>query len=100
MPKINCWEEKECGRQPGGFKVGLLGVCPAAADTRADGLNHGVNGGRACWPFSGTLCNGTPHGSFSSKLQDCLKCNFYGRVMREEGDDFVSASDVLSRLEN
>jgi len=27
--KLNCWEFKKCGRQPGGPKVAELGVCPA-----------------------------------------------------------------------
>ena len=26
----NCWEVKQCGRQPGGPKAGEFGVCPAA----------------------------------------------------------------------
>ncbi|MGE5174112.1 MAG: two-CW domain-containing protein, partial [Betaproteobacteria bacterium] len=30
MEKLNCWEHKKCGRQPGGHKVAELGVCPSA----------------------------------------------------------------------
>lgn len=47
MSKQNCWEANECGRQPGGVKVASLGVCPAASDTRLDGLN----GGQKRWAF-------------------------------------------------
>jgi hypothetical protein len=28
--KLNCWEVKKCGREPGGVKVKELGVCPAS----------------------------------------------------------------------
>ncbi len=38
--KTNCWEVKNCGRQPGGAKVGELGACPAAMDTEH---NNGIN---------------------------------------------------------
>ena len=41
----NCWEFKNCGRQPGGSNVNDLGLCPAATDTSSDGLNRGKNGG-------------------------------------------------------
>jgi hypothetical protein len=55
MPKLNCWEFEKCGRQPGGIKVKELGVCPAATEKRAHGINGGINGGRACWAIAGTF---------------------------------------------
>ena len=39
MVKVNCWQFKECGRQPSGEKADELGVCPAAIEGAADGIN-------------------------------------------------------------
>jgi hypothetical protein len=100
MTKLNCWEAKECGRQPGGFKAHQLGICPAAVETRVHGMNGGINGGRTCWPFSGTLCDDAAHGPLSSKLGACMKCFFYNQVQAEEGPDGASVWDVISRLED
>ena len=58
LKKLNCWEFKQCGRQKGGENAGDLGVCPAATEEAADGLNCGKKGGRACWALAGTLCGG------------------------------------------
>jgi hypothetical protein len=58
MPKKNCWEVKQCGREPGGSKTADMGVCPAAADSSSDGVNGGKNGGRICWALAGTFCGG------------------------------------------
>lgn len=41
MLKLNCWEFKKSGRQPGGGHISDLGVCPAAQD---DILQHYSNG--------------------------------------------------------
>ena len=30
--RLNCWEVKKCGREPGGKSVATLGVCPAASE--------------------------------------------------------------------
>ncbi len=48
MKKINCWKYKKCGQEPGGNKVYELGVCPAATNSTANGINGGKNGGRIC----------------------------------------------------
>ena len=97
--KKNCWEFKKCGRQPGGLKSGELGVCPAAIETRTDGINAGKNGGRACWVLAGTLCGGKAQGTFAMKLVDCLKCEFYKLVLQEEGSNYQNARDILEKLE-
>ncbi len=39
--KQNCWEFKNCGRQPGGHKVNELGLCSAATETKTNGINDG-----------------------------------------------------------
>lgn len=84
----NCWEAKNCGRQPGGAKAGELGICPAAADAKHNGCNHGKNGGRFCWAVTGTLCGGQVQGSFAQKRLSCLSCEFFLAVKQEEGGSF------------
>ncbi len=88
-PKANCWEVKNCGRQPGGAKVAELGCCPAAVADGSTAINGGNKGGRICWALSGTLCGGRVQGTFAQKLSACSVCEFYQRVHREEGPQFV-----------
>jgi len=97
--KLNCWEFKKCGREPGGEKVAELGVCPAAVETRTDGVNSGKNGGRTCWAISGTMCGGKVQGVHAAKIDNCLNCEFYQRVQREEKPRFVISSKILERLD-
>ncbi|MBI5562947.1 MAG: hypothetical protein HY894_08895 [Deltaproteobacteria bacterium] len=82
--KINCWEHKKCGREPGGAKVKELGVCPAVTDASVDGVNSGKNGGRLCWAVSGTFCGGTVQGTFAQKELTCMSCEFYKMVKHDE----------------
>jgi len=98
MKKQNCWEYKKCGREPNGLKAVELGVCPASTEKRTDGINSGLNGGRACWALTGTLCGGVVQGSFASKLGNCMKCEFYQLVGAEEGPNHQSARDILKLL--
>jgi hypothetical protein len=86
--KENCWEVKNCGREAGGKNVSELGVCSAATDKSADGLNGGKNGGRICWAVAGTFCEGKKQGTFAEKRISCMGCNFYKKVAEEEGEDF------------
>ena len=94
----NCWEVKNCGRQPGGAKAGELGICIAAIETRTDGVNHGKNAGRCCWMVAGTLCGGQRQGIFAQKLENCMKCNFYMQVKTEEGVNAAKSGFVLEKL--
>ena len=88
--KMNCWEWKKCGRQPGGAKIRDLGVCPASTATAHDGKNNGKNAGRYCWKVAGTLCNGKVQGIYASRLKNCIiACEFYQKVKEEEGDNFI-----------
>ena len=89
MAKLNCWEFKNCGRQPGGAKVDELGMCPAAMAQNADGLNGGKNGGRICWAVSGTFCEGKVQGTFAEKKLSCMGCDFFKKVKEEEGEKFL-----------
>lgn len=99
MTKMNCWEFKKCGREPGGIKSAELGVCPAATEQRVDGVNHGCNGGRACWAISGTMCGGKVQGTYANKIGNCLNCEFYQRVQKEERPHFETSAKILERLE-
>ncbi|MFH1453633.1 MAG: two-CW domain-containing protein [Armatimonadota bacterium] len=98
MTKQNCWEFKKCGREPGGIHVHEFGVCPAATETKLDVVNEGKNGGRCCWAIAGTLCEGKVQGSFASKFTNCTKCDFYRKVIREEGMKFTGSTEILRKL--
>jgi hypothetical protein len=88
--KLNCWEFTRCGRQPGGPRATDLGICPAASDPSANGLNGGARGGRICWALSGTMCGGKVQGTFAQKLANCMDCDFYRVVHAEEGANVKS----------
>lgn len=98
--KKNCWEYKKCERGPGGAKAYEQGICPAATEIRLDGVHGGKKAGRACWAKVGTLCGGKVQGEFASKLGNCLNCDFYQLVIREEGKNFVYIEEVLKKLED
>lgn len=98
VSKKNCWEFMKCERQPGGEKVSELGLCPAAIESSTDGMNSGSMGGRACWAITGTFCHGRVQKSFSSKMADCVHCEFYILVVHEEGLNYQDAREILDRL--
>ncbi len=79
--KLNCWEEKRCGREPGGARASELGPCPAATDTTCDGINGGRNAGRLCWAVAAAVCP-------DSRQSPCQSCSFFRRVKYEEGCHF------------
>jgi serine/threonine protein phosphatase PrpC len=82
--KLNCWEYKKCGREPGGNKANKDGVCPAAAEKTFDTFNHGINAGRACWLVAGTYCDDQVSGTFAEKIDTCRNCNFYKKIQADE----------------
>ncbi len=98
LTRKNCWEFKDCGREPGGKHVAELGVCPAATNEKAHGINSGKNGGRACWAIAGTLCNGNVEAGFADKFPNCFHCSFYNKVLSEEGILFVPSLEIHERL--
>ena len=90
MSKQNCWEIKNCGREPGGAKNGELGVCPAATDASCNGINNGKNAGRICWAIAGTFCGGKVQGDFAQKSVSCMSCDVFKQIKTEEGaENFV-----------
>ncbi len=98
MKKLNCWEVKKCGREPGGARKDL-GVCPASVDTRLHGTHGGKMAGRACWILAGTMCGGKEQGTFASKYHNCEKCDFYRSVRAEEGPRFTLSIILLKKLQ-
>ena len=98
--KMNCWEFKKCGREPNGAKVTEFGVCPAALEAKVDGIHKGENGGRCCWAVAGTFCGGKVQGTAALKLANCLQCDFFKAVWREENNNggYIEIKDVLKIL--
>ena len=97
MEKQNCWEFKNCGREPNGAKAIELGICPATTETKVNGINNGVNAGRACWAVAGTLCGGKIQGEYATKMQNCLACEFY-TVVQDEEEDYVLTKEIIKKL--
>jgi HptB-dependent secretion and biofilm anti anti-sigma factor len=87
--KINCWEYHDCGRIPGGHREDELGVCPSFNSKHTDGENSGINGGRLCWSINNTFCRGKVQGKTEDKISNCLNCDFYKLVRRDEGSRFI-----------
>ncbi len=86
IKKENCWEYNRCGREPGGANAVQLGLCPAATDSKSTGMNGGKSAGRICWKIAGTMCDFSEiHGTFAMRLKNCEECEFYKKVIREEG---------------
>ena len=98
MTQINCWEHTNCGREPGGAKAAELGICPAATESKVDGVHGGKNGGRACWAIAGTLCGGKVQGTYASKLVNCAACDFYKAVVKAEGENYSGVFPILKKL--
>jgi hypothetical protein len=89
MSKLNCWEIKKCGREPGGSKTFEHEVCPATSKASCNGINNGTNGGRICWAIAGTLCGNKIQGDFTQKSVSCMSCDVFRQVKADEGaNDF------------
>jgi hypothetical protein len=99
MPvKKNCWELKNCGREPGGGKTNDMGVCPASTNSRLHGVHGGINSGRACWVVSGTMCDGEIQGTFANKFSSCKQCEVCLLVKEEETPAFKLSATLMSML--
>ena len=98
--KQNCWEVKNCGRQPGGNHTAEFGICPASTESKLDGINSGDNAGRACWCVGGTLCGGTLQGHALQKLDVCMKCEFFNKVWKEENEakTYTAPAQIIKLL--
>ena len=100
--KPNCWEVKNCGRHPRGDKKHELGVCPAATESKVNGIHGGKNGGRCCWAVARTFCKGAVQGTFALKYENCRICSFYQQVIKESSRNgsFILTSSILKILED
>ena len=98
VSKLNCWEFKGCGRQPGGIREHDLGGCPVTREKRLDGVHDGVTAGRACWVVAGTSCKGELQGTFARERKKCDACDFYMKVYHEECSSFRSSAELLSLI--
>lgn len=96
--KLNCWEFKKCGREPGGAHTSNLGICPATMEQRLDGIHEGTNAGRCCWALAGTLCKGEVQGTFAQKYKSCEMCDFYKLVKSEEFPRFMLSALIMKKL--
>ncbi len=96
--KLNCWEFKKCGREPGGATEKELGACPVSSEVRLNSVHDGKNAGRACWVIAGTLCGGEVQGSFARKHISCTSCDFYLLVQKEEGKSHLLSTLLLKKL--
>lgn len=66
--KIKCWEFHKCGVEK----------AEGAAEMRCAAY---PNYGRICWAVAGTFCGKRVSGAIAQKLGDCVKCEFYQRVV-------------------
>lgn len=96
--KLNCWEFKKCGRQPGGIHQHDTGNCPVTTQKSLDGVHEGTAAGRACWVVAGTLCRGKVRGTFAQEIRQCESCDFYRKVHLEECSSLVSPEELLSKV--
>ena len=83
---MNCWTFKKCNREKDKS-------CTAFTSAEHDGMNNGVGAGRYCWAVAGTLCGGEVQGEFAKKKAACIVCDFYLKVKKEEGDNFILHKD-------
>ncbi len=96
--RLNCWEFRKCGREPGGRLAVEQGVCPAARLAVADGYLGGKYAGRACCFVAGTFCQEVLQGTYRDKSQDCWDCEFYRLLRREHGAAFSMPGFALHLL--
>ena len=96
--KKNCWEFSDCCKETHGRFATVLGVCPAALESRLDGIHGGRNGGRACWVVSSTHCHDSVQESYEQKKKTCFQCGFYQSVKWEESVSFIERDDLLLKL--
>ncbi len=95
--KQNCWEFMKCGRETGGSESYVSGTCPVSMERNLDGVHGGSNAGRSCWIVAGTLCGGRVQGTFAEKNGNCLTCDFFRSVQRDEGRALVKITELLDK---
>jgi len=89
----------ECRKNVSGFTPDEFGVCPAVTCKTLNGVHGGMNGGRACWMVTGTMCGNKIQGSYQYKVENCIQCIFFLNVKIEEGKKYVQPETLLSLTE-
>lgn len=83
---------------PDGKNVDESDICPASTESRLDGIHGGKNAGRCCWVIAGTMCGKDVQGTFAKKFKECLKCNFFQLVRKEEFSHYIMSTALLKIL--
>ena len=96
--KKNCWDFKNCGRQPGGIHSKEKGECVTASMSIYDGVNGGINGGRVCWMIAGISCEDQIQETFLHKLESCAKCDFHEAIKAEEGPNLNLPLEIIENI--
>jgi len=81
--KLNCWEFRNCGLEPGGILAKIHGECPVPREMKKDGVNGGIGAGRSCWAVVNS-CHAVNRIAGRNRRRSCLECEFYRRVVCEE----------------
>jgi hypothetical protein len=82
--KLNCWEFKKCGREPGGKNLSVFGVCSVPVTIGFDNVNNGKNGGRSCWIIRESACEEVMRKCCVQEIRECRQCDFYRFVNETE----------------
>jgi hypothetical protein len=80
-----------CGREPGGIRADQEGICPAAQNSRYQGINGGQASGRFCWTEPDTNCKKFLEESDGG----CMLCSFFTRVLHEEGEGMIMTRSAI-----
>lgn len=70
MNMLQCWQFKKCGRD-------VSMDCPVVVK----------KAGELCWMVAGTMCGGSPQGTFVEKGGNCKKCDFYQYVQQQKNSN-------------
>jgi hypothetical protein len=84
--KINCWEFRNCGMEPGGIISKIYGECPVPKMMKRDGVNGGKGAGRDCWTIMHASASGNGPFICRNSRISCILCEFYHRVQGEKAD--------------
>ena len=87
--RLNCWEYRNCGMEPGGIFSEIYGTCPVALNMKFDGVNGGRGAGRICWKVMNRISSKDPFICRHNR-QSCIHCDFYRRVNSEEESTVIT----------
>lgn len=94
--RLNCWDFQGCEHGAGGNGGRPEGqCCRAFREEILDGVNGGLNGGRACWAVAGSLA--VDLGACTCR-GPCVRCRFRKTVFQEEAGDFLDTFTILEKL--